>query len=167
MRRGDLEKAQQVGVKNLIKRAEAIKDEIFFQVLKNSNDERYKKIFNFLYSSSIRVFGREAQPENHPELNVDKMFEIRILSVDTECRGQGVAKRLLQESEKVARCEGFHVMKADATGFFSQKICKSLGFITLLEIPYQDYTEDNEEGVAVFNVDPPHFALKIMFKRID
>lgn len=97
------------------------------------------------------------------------MFEIRILSVDTECRGQGVAKRLLQESEKVARCEGFQVMKADATGFFSQKICKSLDFITLLEIPYQDYTEEksNEERVAVFNVDPPHFALKIMFKRIE
>lgn len=77
-----------------------------------------------------------------------------------------MAKQLLVESEQVARLSGYQVMKADATGLFSQKIICSLGFNTLLEQRYDEY-KDEETGCPVFIVDPPHESLKIMFKWID
>lgn len=77
-----------------------------------------------------------------------------------------MAKKLLIESERVAQSNGFQVMKADATGLFSQKISSSLGFSTLVEIRYDEFI-DAETGYPVFHVDPPHESLKIMFKWID
>lgn len=59
---------------------------------------------------------------------------------------------------------GFSVMKADATGLFSQKISSSLGFKTLVEVRYDSYIED---GVPVFRVAAPHVSLKIMYKCIN
>lgn len=55
LHRGDIEKAQ--------------------ETLQRSNDERFVKIFNFLYQGNKHTF---------QELNVDRIFEIRILSVDSE-----------------------------------------------------------------------------------
>lgn len=42
--------------------------------LRLSNDQRFMKIFQFLYRGNTQTF---------EELNVDQMFEIRILSVDS------------------------------------------------------------------------------------
>lgn len=81
-------------------------------------------------------------------------------------RGQGLAKLLLLESERIASDQGFQVIKADATGLFSQRISSSIGFITLLEIRYDEYLNE-ETGDPVFNVEKPHESLKIMYKWID
>lgn len=55
LKRGDIEKAQ--------------------KSLKLSNDDQFVKIFNFLYKGNEHTF---------EELTVDRLFEIRILSVDSE-----------------------------------------------------------------------------------
>lgn len=77
-----------------------------------------------------------------------------------------MAKQLLAESEKVAMASGFPVMKADATGLFSQKIICSLGFRTLVESRYDEYMDEATDH-PVFTVEPPHESLKIMYKWID
>lgn len=138
LKRGDVERAQ--GELNL------------------SNDERFKKIFSFLYGANLKskIF----------ELGVDKLFEIRILSVDSNCRGQGLAKKLMQESEVVARSNGYQVMKADATGVISQRILAQQGFKILYEVRYNNGEEAEEENMASFIVEPPHDALRIMYKCI-
>lgn len=58
-------------------------------------DERTKKIFRLLYDQNLKLnlFNR---------FNVDKIFEIRILSVDANSRGQGLAKELWRRSEVMA-----------------------------------------------------------------
>lgn len=73
---------------------------------------------------------------------------------------------MLMESEMMAKTNGFQVLKADATGLYSQKISSSLGFNTLVEIRYEDNI-DEKTGDPVFAVDPPHESLKIMYKWID
>lgn len=147
LRRGDVEQAQ--------------------EALKSSHDERFKKIFSFLYGANL-------QSNLFEELHVDKLFEIRILSVDSACRGQGLATKLMQESESVARANGFEVLKADATGIISQKILHSQGFVVQNEVPYngeEDDEDENEEkrhhGLPKLNVEPPHDALRIMYKCIE
>lgn len=144
--------------------------------LDDKQDEEFKKIFKFLYGENFKVNLFE-------QLDVDKIFEVRILSVDSKYRGQGIAKKLLQKSQEVAEQNGFkvrssiplvhsfsnvtfsiQVMKSDATGLFSQKISESLGFVTCSEISYDQYTDDN--NCPVFPVEPPHKSLKIMYKVI-
>lgn len=57
------------------------------------------------------------------------------------------------------------VLKSDATGLFSQRVNESLGFVTCVEIRYDDYKDEN--NCQVFVVDAPHECLKIMYKVLD
>lgn len=65
-------------------------------------DKEFQKIFNLLYGQSLRLNLFE-------RLNVDKIFELRILSVDAKFRGQGIAKNLLIKSQEIAEQNGFRV----------------------------------------------------------
>lgn len=72
------------------------------ELLPNNNDEEFKKIFNLLYTETLKV-------DLFNLYDVDKIFEIRILSVDSKFRRQGVAQSLIQTSEQVAIKHGFKV----------------------------------------------------------
>lgn len=65
-------------------------------------DEKFKKIFNLLYSQNLRV-------NLFKEFDVNELFEVTILSVNPKFRGQGIAKQLLIQSEQIARDNGFRV----------------------------------------------------------
>lgn len=68
------------------------------EALNNVNqlkDERTKKIFRLLYEQNLKL-------NLFKRFNVDKIFEIRILSVDANFRGQGLAKELWKRSEIMA-----------------------------------------------------------------
>lgn len=67
-------------------------------------DERTKKIFRLLYDQNLKLnlFSR---------FDVDKIFEIRILSVDARFRGQGLAKELWKRSEVMATECNFQVKR--------------------------------------------------------
>lgn len=123
--------------------------------LNDITDENFKKIFKLLYEHNLKI-------NLFTQFDVDKIFEIRILSVDSKFRGQGLAKKLMEHSEKVALERGFKVMKTDATGAFSQRAVGSMGFVTKHEVKYSDYLDD--QGEQIFMVEPPHEKLKIMCK---
>lgn len=80
------------------------------QVLPENNDEEFKKIFNLLYTENLKV-------DLFKVNNVDKIFEIRILSVDNKFRRQGIAQNLLKTSEQVALKHGFKVSKIELYSF--------------------------------------------------
>ncbi|XP_062559972.1 uncharacterized protein LOC134224578 isoform X1 [Armigeres subalbatus] len=126
--------------------------------LNDIQDESFKKIFKLLYEQNLKI-------NLFKQFDVEKIFEIRILSVDSKFRGKGLAKKLLEKSEELALDRGFQVLKTDATGAFSQRVVSSLGFVTKSEINYIDYLDDN--GEQVFLVEPPHEKLKIMCKVIN
>lgn len=73
--------------------------------------EDMKTIKNIPYQ---RIFGLLNNANKELNLfrkyNVDKIFELRILSVDSQFRGRGVAKELFSRSEKVAEENGFKVI---------------------------------------------------------
>lgn len=68
-----------------------------------ASDEKYKNIFSFLYGINQDV-------DLFQKYRVDRIFEFRILSVDQNYRGQGLAKRLLEKSLEVAQNGGFKVI---------------------------------------------------------
>ncbi|BFG00366.1 dopamine N-acetyltransferase [Drosophila madeirensis] len=127
------------------------------QKLQASSDINFKKIFELLYNHNLKVdlFGR---------FKVDRIFDVRILSVDASYRGQGIAKELVKHAESLARKRGFRLLKADATGIFSQKILRSHGFELFAEQLYAKYTDAG--GQVVLPVEAPHIKLQLLTKKV-
>lgn len=119
--------------------------------LESCQDERFRKIFTLLYDQNLKF-------DLFEKLNVDRIFEYRILSVDKNYRGQGLAKKLMQKSEEVARKYHCKVVKGDATAAGSLAICLSLGLKPIEEISYKDIDLD---------VSPPHEKLVILYKMLE
>lgn len=119
--------------------------------LENCQDERFKKIFDLLYDQNLKVDLFEL-------LNVDRIFEFRILSVDKNYRGQGLAKKLIQNSEDVARKYHCKVVKGDATAAGSLAICLSLGLKPIQELSYKEID---------LEVKAPHEKFVILYKTLD
>lgn len=72
------------------------------QKLKDLKDCRFRTIFTMLYDENLKH-------NLFDSFNVDKLFEVRILSVDPKHRGQGLGKKLFVESEKLAEKLGAKV----------------------------------------------------------
>lgn len=119
--------------------------------LENCEDERFQKIFTLLYEQNLKF-------DLFQMYDVDRIFEYRILSVDKNYRGQGLAKKLVQRSEDVARKYHCKVVKGDATAAGSLAICLSLGLKPITEIAYTDIDID---------VKPPHEKLVILYKTLE
>ncbi|KAG5680829.1 hypothetical protein PVAND_010311 [Polypedilum vanderplanki] len=121
------------------------------EALESCQDERFKKIFNLLYEQNLKV--------NLFELfNVDIIFEYRILSVDKEYRGQGLAKKLIQKSEEIAKKYHCKVVKGDATAVGSLKICLGHGMKPISELLYENID---------IPVEKPHEKLVILYKVLE
>lgn len=122
-----------------------------------STDENYKKIFQLLHTHNLQVNLFE-------RFKVDRIFDVRILSVDARFRGQGIAKELVHRAELVARKAGYRLLKADATGIFSQKILRSQGFECFSEQLYAKYKDD--QGRIILPVESPHIKLQLLTKQL-
>lgn len=70
--------------------------------MKSIDNIAYQRIFGLLntVNKEIDLFGK---------YGVDKIFELRILSVDSKYRGKGLAKELFSRSELIAEEYGFKV----------------------------------------------------------
>lgn len=121
------------------------------EALEKCQDENFKKIFSLLYDQNLKndLFDMH---------NVDKIFEYRILSVDRDYRGKGLAKKLIGRSEDVARKYQCRLVKGDATAQGSLAICLGQGLKPVSEIYYKD-TE--------FEVKPPHEKFVILCKILE
>ncbi|KAH8289529.1 hypothetical protein KR054_006918, partial [Drosophila jambulina] len=125
--------------------------------LNRSHDPGYRKIFALLHCHNTKndLFKAYA---------VESIFDVRILSVDASYRGRGIANELVKQSVALAKRNGFSLLKADATGIFSQKIFRSHGFEVFAEQPYDKYKDD--DGGIILPVEAPHIKLQLLVKRI-
>lgn len=121
-------------------------------------DQRFIKIFQLLYSENLKL-------DLFRRYHTEQIFELRILSVDSRYRGQGIAKQLMLRSQQVAADAGYMVLKGEATGLFSQKILLSENFVPISEALYAH--RRNPDGSPMFPVHPPHESLKIMMKILE
>ncbi|KAL3266544.1 hypothetical protein HHI36_010712 [Cryptolaemus montrouzieri] len=110
------------------------------------------------------LFTHNADVELFKKYHVEKIFELRILSVDADFRGKGLAQKLVEKSEELAKEQGFTLLKVDATSFYTQKICEKFGFKTVKTIVYRDYKD--ADGRFIYETSPPHDTYKIMVKDL-
>ncbi|XP_020293505.1 dopamine N-acetyltransferase-like isoform X2 [Pseudomyrmex gracilis] len=126
----------------------------YIRLCKNA---KFKKILKLLHhiDRNVNVDGR------FRDLNV---LEIRIISVDTNWRGKGVAKTLIEKTTEIAKEQGFHYIRADCTSLFSGKLCARLGFDAIYTLNYTDYVDEN--GQPIFSPASPHTTAISYVKKL-
>ncbi|XP_011694630.1 PREDICTED: dopamine N-acetyltransferase-like isoform X2 [Wasmannia auropunctata] len=74
-------------------------------------DEKFKIIFRLLHKVNDKI-------DLFTKYDVDELFECRILSVDENYRGKGLASILIADCEKIAKNAGFkHALRLICMGF--------------------------------------------------
>ncbi|XP_020810643.1 dopamine N-acetyltransferase-like [Drosophila serrata] len=131
--------------------AKALKD------LERSCDLGFRNMFTMIYCLFINN-------DLFKKFDVDCIFDVRKLSVDSSYRGRGIGNELIKQSMALAKKKGFSLMKTDSTGVYSQKIFHSLGFEVHAEQSYDEYTDDN--GQMILPVEAPHTKLELLYKQI-
>lgn len=66
------------------------------------------------------LFRHNAEAKLFERYNVEKIFELRILSVDSDYRGQGLGQTLVKKSEELAKEHGFTVRQIVAPNIESE-----------------------------------------------
>ncbi|XP_014598758.1 PREDICTED: dopamine N-acetyltransferase-like isoform X1 [Polistes canadensis] len=127
------------------------------EYINNCENLKFRKILRFLHYVDKKV-NADGKFRNQ------NILEIRIISVDTNWRGKGIAKALIENTTEIAREHGFDIMRADCSSMFSGKLCERLGFEAIFQINYSDYLDEN--GKPVFSPDLPHTAAITYIKKL-
>lgn len=91
------------GITKLSEREEAVRR------LAALDDEKFKIIFGLLYKVNDKI-------DLYAKYRTDELFECRILSVDEDYRGRGLANILMADTVDVAKRAGFKVLRHTCHG---------------------------------------------------
>ncbi|XP_076661953.1 arylalkylamine N-acetyltransferase 1 isoform X2 [Halictus rubicundus] len=116
------------------------------------------------FKKILRLLNYVDRNVNHEYFRGLNTIEIRIISVDTNWRGKGIAKALLEKTMEIGREKGFHIVRADCSSFFSGKLCAGLGFEQIYTLPYAEYVD--EDGKPIFSPALPHTAVVSYVKKL-
>jgi len=93
--------------------------------------------------------------------NIENAFDMKLLSVADSGRGQGLAYDVISRSVELAKCLGYKMCKAEATGDFSRKAFLKAGFHVTAECKYSDWMFDNKK---VFSGITDHQGIAFVVK---
>ncbi|KAK7789710.1 hypothetical protein R5R35_012310 [Gryllus longicercus] len=95
---------------------------------------------------------------------LQRLLEVRVLSVDGACRGLGIGTALLRRTRELAAEHGFPLVRCDCTSAFSARAVDRLGFYPVCTLPYDSYLGD--DGRPVFQPEPPHTQVSCYVYKV-
>lgn len=98
----------------------------------------------------------DAEVFSHAPDDVDRLFDIFILSVDDSWRGKGIARKLLDQSRELAQAEGFRLMRCICTSYVSALLVSRQGYRCVHRKDYKDVVD--KKGRRIFPTEAPHDA---------
>lgn len=119
-------------------------------------DEKTEKISNLLNEIYPSVL---SEIYNHRQKSA--YFEGVYLSVRSDYGGRGIAGKLIAAMEMKARDLDVETIYICCSSEFSRKACEKQDFVLFHSYPYTNHVRNGE---VVFNVKPPHYALKSYIK---
>jgi len=96
--------------------------------------------------------------------DIDKILDIKIISVDESCRGQGICKALVDRTKQLAIEHDFQMLKIDCSSHYSAKAAARLGFEVIYTLHYDEYLDEN--GRPIFIPPPPHTCAKTFVMKL-
>lgn len=123
-----------------------------------TDHEKFKKIMSLMdhIDSKFSIF------ELYPE--IDSFVDGKILSVDPNYRGHGIAGRLTDmtvDFMKQNKIQIFHVL---CTSHFSARVCEKSGFTEVFHLKYCDFKDDDDKQVLC--PEKPHVAARIFTRKV-
>lgn len=96
--------------------------------------------------------------------DIDRFLDCKIISVDTNYRGMGIAGMLTDRTLDYASRNGIKLIHVLCSSHFSARVMEKMDFNEVYRLPYADYLVNGEQ---VFDPEKPHVALRILTKRLD
>ncbi|XP_063978800.1 arylalkylamine N-acetyltransferase 1-like isoform X2 [Diachasmimorpha longicaudata] len=125
--------------------------------IKACENAKFKKILKLLHHVDQEVDVLKRYPEK-------KIMDIRIISVDSNWRGQGVAAALFEKTIEIGRELGYDLIRTDCSSHFTARLCKRLGFEEIYSLEYADYVD--ESGKPVFTPTAPHTTIITYVRKL-
>ncbi|XP_014294929.1 arylalkylamine N-acetyltransferase 1 isoform X1 [Microplitis demolitor] len=125
--------------------------------IKNCENEKFKKILRLLHYVDRKADVLSRYPDK-------KMIDVKIISVDSNWRGKGIAATLCKKTMEMAKELNYDYIRTDASSHFTGKLCKRLGFEPIYELKYQDYVDSN--GKPIFTPAQPHTCISTYIKKL-
>lgn len=94
----------------------------------------------------------------------DRAMDGKILSVNEQYRGMGIAKELTNRTIEYMHEHKIPLYHILCTSQYSAQVCERLGFTETYRLPYVDYVVDGENPLLPA---APHVAAKIYVKKIE
>lgn len=123
----------------------------------NCANPKFKKILKLLH----HVHENSKIADKFPN---QKVLEVGIISVDSNWRGKGVAKALIEKSIEICKIKDFDLIRVDCSSAITGKLCQRLCFQPVYELNYSDYVD--EAGSPIFSPAEPHKAMVTYVKKI-
>ncbi|XP_054736531.1 arylalkylamine N-acetyltransferase 1 [Anastrepha obliqua] len=119
--------------------------------------QKFKKILNFFdrIEENFNIF------DLYP--NTDTILDGKILSVNSDYRGMGIAGRLTESTLDYMKQHNIPVMHVLCSSHYSARVMEKLGFHEVYKINYADYKVNGE---VVFKPAEPHVAARILVKEL-
>lgn len=95
--------------------------------------------------------------------DIDSFLDGKILSVNENYRGLGIAGKLTQRTIDYMHEHNIPMYHVLCSSHFSARVCEKLNFEIVYELPYADYVVNGETPLLPAK---PHVAAKILVKRI-
>lgn len=96
--------------------------------------------------------------------DVDRLLDIKIMSVDSNYRGLGIAGKLTDRTMQYVKDNNIKLVHVLCSSHFSARVMEKMDFQEVYKLPYQDYLVNGEQ---VLDPAKPHVAVRILTKRIN
>lgn len=100
--------------------------------------------------------------EKYPE--IEAFVDGKILAVDPDCRGLGIAGQLTKKTIEYMKEEKLEIFQMLCTSHFSARVCEKLGFSEVFSLPFTEYVD--AENKQVLCPEKPHVAARIFTQHI-
>lgn len=97
--------------------------------------------------------------------NVSKCYDIEIVAVHPEYRGQSIGSRLFEEQFKRAKQLGYPIASADCSSYYSARIAEKVGMKCVGRLAFANYRDDR--GVQLFQPRAPHEEIQTFVKLLN
>lgn len=98
----------------------------------------------------------------YPE--IESFVDGKILSVDPQYRGLGIAGQLTDKTIEFMREQQIQIFHILCTSHFSARVCEKMDFEEVFQLQFTEYLD--ADGNQVLSPEEPHVAARIFTKKV-
>lgn len=97
----------------------------------------------------------------YPDIN--EYLDARILSVNSNYRGCGIAGKLMERTIEYMREHQLKIIHVMCSSHYSARVCEKMNFKRVYQLPFVDYVVNGENPIQPA---APHKAVQILVQEI-